>query len=398
MKKLALLILTLGLTACIPDEPPVSSIEVNSSSLEQGILEVRGSNLDIVTSANLQSANQTLVLSIVEKTATVMKLAVSEIATIELGDVVNLVLANAQGQATVPLNVTLPDGSVGLSKLDLVALDERYGSGQTPAPMNCPSGFIRIPGDSQFGTSDFCIMKYEAKTASVGVESRAAGLPLRGMVSQVSAMNLCQNLGKGYALTSNAQWMTIATNITSVASNWSGGSIGDGTLNKGHSDGSPSELLAASNDDSDACFGTEQSCDDQTWSAQRRTHLLSNGEVIWDFAGNAWEWVAWQVFEGKIGPSTSWRKLSSFGAADNTEQMLITDIKPLNTTHSFWNDSWDEAQGMGRYAPFHQLAGGAAMRGGSVFNGAYTGVFTLNLSLGQTAVDRVTGFRCVYNL
>src|SRR5690606_11420113 len=150
--------------------------------------------------------------------------------------------------------------------------------------------------------------------------------------------------------------------------------------------------------DSDACFGTEQACDDQTWHAQRRTHSLSNGEVIWDFAGNAWEWVGWQIVDNKIGPSASWRKLSSFNAADSTEQMQITDIKPLNSTHAFWNDAWDEAQGMGRYAPFHQQAGGAAMRGGSVFNGAYTGVFTLNLSLGQTAVDRVTGFRCVYNL
>lgn len=174
--------------------------------------------------------------------------------------------------------------------------------------------------------------------------------------------------------------------------------IGDGSLNKGHSDGVPGEVLAASTDDSEACSGTEQSCDDQTWNAQRRTHALSNGEVIWDFAGNAWEWVGWQIFDSKIGPSTSWRKLSSFGAEDSTDQMQITDIKPLSSTHAFWNDTWDESQGMGRYAPFHQQAGGAAMRGGSVFNGAYTGVFTLNLSLGPTAVDRVTGFRCVYNL
>ena len=28
-----------------------------------------------------------------------------------------------------------------------------------------------------------------------------------------------------------------------------------------------------------------------TWNKQRRTHTLSNGEVIWDVSGNAWEWV-----------------------------------------------------------------------------------------------------------
>ena len=34
-----------------------------------------------------------------------------------------------------------------------------------------------------------------------------------------------------------------------------------------------------------------QTCDGRTWNKQRRTHFFSNGEVIWDVSGNAWEWV-----------------------------------------------------------------------------------------------------------
>ena len=44
-------------------------------------------------------------------------------------------------------------------------------------------------------------------------------------------------------------------------------------------------------DDNKGCHGTEQTCDGRTWNKQRRTHTLSNGEVIWDVSGNAWEWV-----------------------------------------------------------------------------------------------------------
>lgn len=80
--------------------------------MSEGLVEVRGSNLDVVTSASLESAGQSIALTILEKSASVLKLAVTEIASIELGDVVSLVLANAQGQATIPLSVTLPVGLV----------------------------------------------------------------------------------------------------------------------------------------------------------------------------------------------------------------------------------------------------------------------------------------------
>src|SRR5579884_4158748 len=65
-------------------------------------------------------------------------------------------------------------------------------SGQNTAPVNkiaeentpkesvmpvkgCPEGYILVPGSKLYGTSDFCVMKYEAKCAetsspNVGIE------------------------------------------------------------------------------------------------------------------------------------------------------------------------------------------------------------------------------------
>ena len=39
------------------------------------------------------------------------------------------------------------------------------------------------------------------------------------------------------------------------------------------------------------CFYTGDTCDFNTWHIKRRTHELSNGEVIWDLSGGVAEWV-----------------------------------------------------------------------------------------------------------
>ena len=79
----------------------------------------------------------------------------------------------------------------------------------------------------------------------------------------------------------NDQWMTIATNIANKSSNWSNGNVSDGALNRGHSNTLNTHALAATNGEGS---GTE-----------KRTHTLSNGEVIWDMAGNVWEWTSYRI-------------------------------------------------------------------------------------------------------
>lgn len=159
-------------------------------------------------------------------------------------------------------------------------------SGQIAAiqpPTDCPAGFIPVPGNISLGTDGFCVMKYEAKNVGGIPASQATGTPWVS-ISQPAAMTASQNACSGCQLITEAQWMTIAANVMSVADNWTGGSIGSGTVYAGHSDNSPASPLAASSNDSDNYYGTGQ-----TSGTQRRTLTLTNGEVIWDFSGNAWD-------------------------------------------------------------------------------------------------------------
>lgn len=61
-----------------------------------------------------------------------------------------------------------------------------------------------------------------------------------------TAIPLCQALGAGFDLMTNAQWQTIARNIENVASNWSGGTPGNGEINHGHADGNRNNTCDAS--------------------------------------------------------------------------------------------------------------------------------------------------------
>ena len=164
--------------------------------------------------------------------------------------------------------------------------------------LSCPTGFIVVPGNDTYGTSDFCVMKYEAKQSLSSVpESVPGGIPWVGSsISQITAMSNSPNVVGcvGCHLISEAEWMTIAQNVASVASNWGDGVVGLGSnpnnfIYSGHSDNSPAYSLPASNNDSDGYFSTGN--DLSNGKNQRRTLALSNGEVIWDLSGNVSEWT-----------------------------------------------------------------------------------------------------------
>ena len=106
----------------------------------------------------------------------------------------------------------------------------------------------------------------------------------------------------GWHLITNNEWMTIAQKRGAVPLT---GVISDGT-GCGAMPGTPGKYwptdttmlsqysaLVASVNDSQACFGTatdgSNTCGGP--NSQKRTLTLSNGEVIWDFAGNVWQWV-----------------------------------------------------------------------------------------------------------
>ncbi len=151
--------------------------------------------------------------------------------------------------------------------------------------------FARVPGNSELGTVDFCISRFEMKNVADAPSSIPAGLPWM-LESAVLVESACSALGAEFSVPTNAQWQTLARNIEGVAENWSGGEVGAGDLARGHVDSSPPVALSVENleDPCDQSNAPQCTTPGATFS-QRRTHVLSSGAIIWDVGGNVVEWV-----------------------------------------------------------------------------------------------------------
>ncbi len=227
-------------------------------------------------------------------------------------------------------------------------------------------------------------MKYEAKDDGYGTAtSTSTGTPWVN-IDRPTARAACQALGGGYDLISTDQWQTIARNIAGVATNWSNGILLDDQLNRGHTDSDPNSSLAASSDDvTGNCSGTNQTCDSSTWDSQRRTHVLSNGNIIWDFAGNVWEW---QTNDNNVVN----------GADDYMANFSGGDIRQTRYGASAFCATPGSSPycGMG-FGNFNYNAG-TVIRGGAYNIGVQAGIFNVHLGLATTYTGVSTGFRCVY--
>ena len=213
--------------------------------------------------------------------------------------------------------------------------------------------------------------------------SQAAATPWVS-ITRDAARTACSNLGAGYSLITNDQWQAIARNIEQVAANWSGGVVGSGSLNRGHSDNSPNSALVADTDDANGCYGTDQSCPNGSWHEQKRTHLLSNGEVIWDFAGNVREWVK----DDKTTLAIYTPELSIY-------YLDYPSITNVNNRKYFApsNPAWGYTQGMGVIAG---VSGDAILRGGYWGDLGGAGVFYAHLEFPPSSSSSAYGFRCTF--
>ena len=184
------------------------------------------------------------------------------------------------------------------------------------SPSECPTGFVPVPGNYLYGTQNgFCVAQFEMKvdqnndgigdsntfcnsdyntwknnvegcsydTGTRHLVSSAAGYPLTS-ISQIDSITACESIG-GHLITNN-EWMTLARNIERVPSNWSSGIVGDGNIYSGHNDAAPHAALVGDINNDNGYYLT-----DQTSGNQRRTLILTNGEVVWDLAGNVSEWI-----------------------------------------------------------------------------------------------------------
>jgi len=293
----------------------------------------------------------------------------------------------------------------------------------------CATGYIWVPGSAKFGTlPGFCVMKYEAKNDGSGnAVSTATGGPYVS-IDQPTSRTKCEAIGLGYHLISEPEWMTIAENIAQTPINDMDDDAGL-QLATGHFDSIPAATLAATSasdpivsgcnlsatmenaanaysassceiqgdgsyggDDNDKGFyGTGQAWSGTGYSSggankvQLRTHILSNGNVIWDIAGNVWDWTDAYVngtAEKPAAVTDVWQEFSAI-----TNYVTLNYARPKNP-------SWSSANGIGQYFAGTVAGQRGFLRGGRWNSGAPAGVFALDLTYAPSGTDTGLGFRC----
>jgi prepilin-type N-terminal cleavage/methylation domain-containing protein len=273
----------------------------------------------------------------------------------------------------------------------------------------CPTGFIVVPGNSTFGTSEFCTMKYEAKIAGQSngnqayssafvPESRADGTPWVN-ISQTNAIAESSTVAgcSGCHLMTEAEWMTIAANVLSVPSNWSGGTVGTGYIFSGHNDNTPANSLAASTDD-DGYNGTGNTAGQTATTngvqgnAQRRTLTLTNGEVIWDFPGNVWEWTNATIASGQQ-PGLSGESVYAWKQWNNGS-LLMNGFPSASRPSSISGTvaGYSSSQGIGQlYSNYGDTTLRGFLRGGFWNSSTGAGVLALSLNASPAGTGNRSG-------
>lgn len=327
-----------------------------------------------------------------------------------------------------------------------------FGIAQLTHPLNsaCPKGYVLVPGSAAFSTNDFCAMQTEAqRSASPTCDGNSCPVADTGakpwnFASVLDGQNACTSLGSNYDLMSDAQWMTIADNLARTPINDLDTRSGPQYTN-GNSSAQRGMLVAPmmslslqncdinsplADDKNNACplrtiglTGTTQKWEETyipggTNRSQMRTTVLSNGNVLWDFIGNIWEWTKHPfVDEPKTGTGerfendsngmdgngmratypidiTQWveyKDIAEYGIMAGSKPQNIDGLTQVNgigriSLNPGW--SWDDASNY--TTPLKAIA-----RGGAWANNANSGMYSLDLALGPSYQRHYTGFRCV---
>jgi hypothetical protein len=358
-------------------------------------------------------------------------------------------LSNCTGNGTIGITINANTSS------DLAGNQNLASSASTTVTVSnsisCPTGYISVTGNATYGTSDFCVMKYEAKLlydadgdgdfsnaalvsdgnfsntydydtdyetpselAKYKAVSEVNGRPWvrlkrgengsatgQGAIEACGRLNTQEGVTSKYDIISNGEWQTIARDIVAQQSgatnNWGTDSNGHTILNHGHADNSPSQSCDASNESVDTdCADTGGEAD----FAEKRTHNLSNSDVIWDLAGNVWEWVkdnnTTTVYTGSF-TGEFWTGLTDGNSDGISDSYSVTQdlLGPLDLTPAICtNPSLNNQCGFGYL--FDDNAG-TILRGGLWSRNTSSGVFAANLDVAPSFSHDSIGFRCVFH-
>lgn len=264
--------------------------------------------------------------------------------------------------------------------------------------ITCPTGYVFVYGNPALGTSDFCVMKYEAKNDGSGnAVSTATGTPWVN-ISQTAAISTATAACAGCHLITEAEWMTIAADVLSVKYNWSGGAVGSGYVYSGHSTSTPANALDASTDDNDGYFG-----ETNAGGNQRRTLILTSGDTIWDLAGNVWEWTQGVISGAQPGLSTddangsiySWKEWNAVGMNWNLLPAGSQTSAIVSTPGLSAVSGWNSTNGIGQLYSNQNQTGLRAFRRGGYWadSPSAAGILSLTLSGAPSNFLVYIGFR-----
>jgi len=263
----------------------------------------------------------------------------------------------------------------------------------------CPAGFIIVGGSVTYGTSDFCVMKYEAKNAGGNVPiSEPDGSPWAN-INQANATAYAPNVAgcSNCHLITEAEWMTIAQSVLKNPKNWDDGAgnhnINTGYVYSGHSDNNPSSAVYSNANDNDLNTNGYEGTNNTLISGndQRRTFYLMNGEIIWDMSGNVKEWTAAQISSGQPGVDGSGLNWHNWSDITNPGSLAI-DISPLGTGVTE-NAFADAASGIGGiYSDSEDTSLEGVIRGGCWAGTCHDGILSVKFVDTSSTADDI-GFR-----
>lgn len=225
--------------------------------------------------------------------------------TIEIDS--RVVPPNSTGESTSKMTIDLGTQQTG-STFYTKAIGEN-ASECTPI-QTCPIGYVVVQANPSFGVhKNFCVSRLESRQqedqmpfismerynlSSVKGDVETVGqIYPETNVNFIDALSRCRNSGPKYDLISNAEWTLIANQIMLQDENWTGGSVGDGCLKVGNTlrTSVPDGCLDMSIDLGEVATISNYDANGEPIVHSSRVFSLENGETIFDFAGNAKEFV-----------------------------------------------------------------------------------------------------------
>ena len=232
------------------------------------------------------------------------------------------------------------------------------------ATVKASSLFITVPEvtlPSGKVVPSFQIAQYIATRGPAGIPQSVADAMPWVEINYDEARKACAVAG--YDLLAETRALAIAYDISQQDINWTGGRVGEGKIFQGIHKDNVSEAQAGTYESEDA--------------EERRWHQLSNGERIYDFAGNCYSWV----FDDVQGDENG---LTGKIAADS----ISLTTAPAKS----------QKNGVGWYPEGGaNWSGRALMRGGYWDSRSDAGVFRL-LDVSPGSRDGGVGFRCTKSL